>query len=99
MPEQAYHVYSRLIRYHARNKELSRYYVRERTIPRVRHHHEKETPPAPAIVGSMAGAPEEMLAQVPPPSVVLKNCPPVATIATDVRPLTSGDVFWNATPE
>jgi AcrR family transcriptional regulator len=52
---QAYHVFSRLIRYHARNHALSRYYVRERTIPRhIKHDHgHDEVPPAPDIVNHM----------------------------------------------
>lgn len=56
MPEQAYHVYSRLIRYHAQTRDLSRHYVRERTIPRTFRPptDKKETPPAPLIVNAMS---------------------------------------------
>jgi len=56
MPAQAYHVYSRLIRYHAHCRELSRHYVRERTIPRAYRPSagKKETTPAPLIVNAMS---------------------------------------------
>ena len=50
LPEQVFFCYSRLIRYHARKRELSRHYVRGRLIPPQRHKEGSELPPAPYIV-------------------------------------------------
>jgi AcrR family transcriptional regulator len=59
LPEQAYFGYSRLIRYHARNRELSRYYVRARLIPRESHKPSKELAPAPYIVNLFTSVVEQ----------------------------------------
>lgn len=53
LPVQALHVFTRLLRYHSRNKELSKYFVRQNTIPRRLKSRSRVVPLVTLIIDAM----------------------------------------------